>query len=181
MLHLYTFASMIDVVSVGKLVASFGIKGEMILVHGLGKKTDLKGVTAIMVEEKSGSKLPYFLVAAKAKSEEETIVQLEGVESKEQATALLQKQVWLKREDFDKHASAQAPISLIGYTVVDEGKLLGAIEEIIEQPHQLLATIYIGKKEVLIPLHEESLLKIDRKKKQVHVSLPEGLLDIYLA
>ncbi|HSC53128.1 MAG TPA: ribosome maturation factor RimM [Phnomibacter sp.] len=172
---------MIDVVSVGKLVASFGIKGEMILVHGLGKKTDLKGVTAIMVEEKSGSKLPYFLVAAKAKSEEETIVQLEGVESKEQATALLQKQVWLKREDFDKHASAQAPISLIGYTVVDEGKLLGAIEEIIEQPHQLLATIYIGKKEVLIPLHEESLLKIDRKKKQVHVSLPEGLLDIYLA
>ncbi len=171
---------MIDVVSVGKLVATFGVKGEMIMVHGLGKKTDLKGVSAILIEEKSGSKLPYFLLAAKAKSDEETIVQLEGVNSKEQATVLLQKQVWLKRNDFDKHASGNAPISLIGYTIVDEGKLLGAIEEIIEQPHQLLCTIYIDGKEVLIPLHEESLLKIDRRKKQVHVNLPDGLLDIYL-
>jgi 16S rRNA processing protein RimM len=171
---------MIDIVSVGKLVATFGVKGEMILAHGLGKKTDLNGVSAIMLEDKSGSKLPYFLLAAKAKSEEETIVQMEGVNSKELATELLQKHVWLQRKDFDKHASSHAPISLIGYTIVDEGKLLGEIEEIIEQPHQLLCTIYIGEKEVLIPLHEESLLKIDRRKKQVHVNLPEGLLDIYL-
>jgi 16S rRNA processing protein RimM len=44
-----------------------------------------------------------------------------------------------------------------------------------------LCTVFINEKEVLIPLHEESLLKIDRRKKQVHVALPEGLLDIYLA
>jgi len=34
-------------------------------------------------------------------------------------------------------------------------------------------------KEALIPVHEDFLLKIDKKKKQVHVELPEGLLDIY--
>jgi 16S rRNA processing protein RimM len=36
------------------------------------------------------------------------------------------------------------------------------------------------KKEVLIPLNEKTLKKIDRKKKQVYVTLPEGLLEIYL-
>jgi 16S rRNA processing protein RimM len=35
-------------------------------------------------------------------------------------------------------------------------------------------------KEALIPLHEETILKVDNKKKQVVVELPEGLLDIYL-
>lgn len=170
-----------DFVSIGKLVATHGIKGEMILVHGLGKKTDLKGVTAILVEDKSGSRLPYFLEAAKAKSNEEIIVQLEGVDTKEKATQLLQKQVWLKQADFEKHATSNAPISLLGYTIVEDNKVLGEIAEVIEQPHQLLCTVFINDKEVLIPLHEESLLKIDRRKKQVHVSLPEGLLDIYLA
>jgi 16S rRNA processing protein RimM len=38
----------------------------------------------------------------------------------------------------------------------------------------------LEKKKALIPLHEETLLGIDRKKKIVDVSLPEGLLDIYL-
>ncbi len=169
-----------ETVSVGKIAATFGLKGEVVLVHGLGKKTDLNDVQALLIEVKSGSKIPFFIQNAKGKSESEIIVSLEGIDTKEKAAGLLQKQVWMKQEDFSKHASGNAPISLIGYTIVEEGKPLGVIEKIIEQPHQLLCTIYINQKEVLIPLHEESLLKIDKKKKQVHVELPEGLLEIYL-
>ena len=36
---------------IGKLVAAFGIKGEMILKHSLGKKSALKGLKAIFIEE----------------------------------------------------------------------------------------------------------------------------------
>ena len=45
---------------------------------------------------------------------------------------------------------------------------------------QLLGRIQIKGKDVLIPLHEQTLLKIDRKQKQVHVELPEGLLDVFM-
>ena len=38
----------------------------------------------------------------------------------------------------------------------------------------------MNNKEVLIPLNESTLKKIDRKKKEVHVNLPDGLLEIYL-
>jgi 16S rRNA processing protein RimM len=31
----------------------------------------------------------------------------------------------------------------------------------------------------LIPIHEDSLEKVDTKKRKVYVSLPDGLLDIY--
>jgi 16S rRNA processing protein RimM len=58
---------------------------------------------------------------------------------------------------------------------------LGKILEVIEQPHQLLCRIEVQGKEALIPLHEETILKIDKKKQQVIVELPEGLLEIYLS
>ena len=35
-------------------------------------------------------------------------------------------------------------------------------------------------KEVLIPINESFLKKIDHKKKEVILELPEGLLDVYL-
>jgi 16S rRNA processing protein RimM len=44
----------------------------------------------------------------------------------------------------------------------------------------LLCRLEITKKEVLIPLNESTLKKIDHAKKQVVVELPEGLLEIYL-
>jgi 16S rRNA processing protein RimM len=72
-----------------------------------------------------------------------------------------------------------SPLSLLGYMVVEEGKVLGKIEEVIEQPHQLMVTILYQGQEAYIPLHEESLKGVDHAKKQVHVLLPDGLLDLY--
>jgi 16S rRNA processing protein RimM len=43
----------------------------------------------------------------------------------------------------------------------------------------VLLRITLEGKEVLIPLHEETLDSIDHDKKQVHVTLPDGLLEIY--
>jgi 16S rRNA processing protein RimM len=63
---------------------------------------------------------------------------------------------------------------------VEENKSLGKILEVIEQPHQLLCRIDLNGKEALIPLHEETIIKLDKKKQQVIVSLPPGLLEIYL-
>ena len=168
-----------EYINIGKLVATFGVKGELILKHALGKRTTLKGVEAIFIEQQKSSYLPYFVQSSKAKDTEEMYVQVEGVESKESAHRLLQKNVWLLDDDFRKIAGKTAPISLLGYVLITEGENLGPIEEVIEQPHQVLLRISLNGNEALIPLHEETLQKIDRKKKEVHVVLPDGLLDIY--
>jgi 16S rRNA processing protein RimM len=44
----------------------------------------------------------------------------------------------------------------------------------------MLCRLEINSKEVLIPLNESTLQKIDHKKRQVLVELPDGLLEIYL-
>jgi len=164
---------------IGKLVATFGLKGELVLQHSLGKKTSLKGLQVIFVEDKKDSFLPYFIQSAKIKNETEVFLQTEGIETKESAKKLVSKNVWLSEDDFKKFAAASSPIALLGFSLVNEDENLGEITEVIEQPHQLLCTIILSGKEALIPIHEESLKKIDKKKRIIYVNLPEGLLDIY--
>jgi len=166
--------------SIGKLVATFGLQGELVLKHNLGKKTALKGLETIFLEEKKNEMLPYFIESSKIKTAEEVYLKLEGINTKEAAQKIAHKEVWLTETDFSKYASTSAPISLLGFHMIDQGKDLGEILEVIEHPHQVLCRIDLHGKEALIPVHEETLQKLDKKKKQVHVILPDGLLEIYL-
>ncbi|MBA4196166.1 MAG: 16S rRNA processing protein RimM [Chitinophaga sp.] len=168
-------------IHIGKIAATFGVKGELILLHVLGKKTTFKKGDVLFVEFTKNAPLPFFIESGKARTAEETLVLLEGTASKEAAHKFIGKKAWLKEEDFKKHVAKQSAISLLGMMVVDNGKPLAAIEEIIEQPHQLLVRITLQGKEVLIPLHEDTIIRNDRKNNELHVELPEGLLDVYLS
>lgn len=171
---------MAEYYKVGKLVAVHGLTGELLLKHELCKKTSLKGLQAFFIEEKKSSFIPYFIETTKIKSEEEIYIKLEGINTREAAIRLTQNQVWLPEADFKKFAAKTAPASLLGYTIINKNERLGEILELIEQPHQLLCRLEIKGKEVLIPLHEETLKKVNHTKKEVIVELPDGLLDIYL-
>ena len=165
---------------IGKLAASHGLSGEIILQHSLGKKTSLKGLEAIYLEEQKDNFIPYFIEKTSIKSNTETFIKLEGVNTKEFARTLTPKEVWLEAADFKKHSLQSAPISLLGYRIIDQEDDLGEIIEVIEQPHQILCSILYKEKEALIPIHQDNLIKIDKKNKLVFVDLPEGLLDVYL-
>ena len=168
-----------EYVSIGKLVASFGVKGDLILLHHLGKKTSLKGLEALFVETVKDEMIPYFIKSAKIKSENEIYLKLEGVDTKEAAQQLRQKEIWLPEEDFLKYAAKSSPLSLLGFRMIHDGADIGPILEVIEQPHQVLCAILLNGKEALIPIHEDSLEKVDAKNRKVYVILPDGLLDIY--
>lgn len=171
---------MTEYFKIGKFVATFGLKGELVLKQNLGKKTSLKGLKAIFIEERKESFIPWFIESTKIKNEEEIYLKLEGVNTREQAIKLTQKEVWLPEEEFKKFSAKSSPINLLGYDIVEGEQVLGKISEVIEQPHQILCRIEFNKKEAYIPLHEETIQKIDKKKQQVIVSLPPGLLEIYL-
>ncbi len=164
---------------IGKLVATFGVLGQLVLEHSLGKKTSLKGLETIFVEEKKDTFLPYFITATKIKNDKEIYISLDGLSSKEAAHFLIKKEVWLSENDFKKYAAGAAPISLLGFMVINNEEELGEVIEVIEQPHQVLCAIIIDGKEALIPVHEDSLEKIDKKNRKLYVNLPDGLLEIY--
>jgi 16S rRNA processing protein RimM len=165
---------------IGKFVATHGVKGELVLKHELGKKTSLKSLKTIFIEERKNSFLPWFIEGARIKNEGQVFIKLEGISTREAAIKFSQKDVWFTEADRKKFAAKSSPMNLLGYTLISEKKQLGEILEVIEQPHQLLCRIEINKKEALIPLNEGTLQRIDHRKKEVTVELPEGLIEIYL-
>ena len=170
---------MSEYIHIGKLVAPHGVAGAVILEHALGKSITFKGVQALFVEKQAGSFIPYFIESATAKTDTITHLQMEGVNTREAAHFLTGKKVWLPQADFQKLVEKNSPLALLGYMVLDVGKEIGTIQEVIEQPHQLMVTILYNQQEAYIPLHEESLKGVDHVKKIVHVELPDGLLDLY--
>lgn len=169
-------------IKLGKLVAAHGLKGEIVLQHELGKKTDLKKLEALFVEIKKDSFVPYFINKAKGTSEKESLLLLEEIDTREKAQKLVGKTCWLPEEQFKQYADRQAPATLLGYQIAEENKEpLGLVLEVIEQPQQLLCRLQIQGKEVLIPLNEDTLVTIDHATRTITVRLPEGLLAIYLS
>jgi 16S rRNA processing protein RimM len=164
---------------IGKLAASHGLTGDIVLQHSLGKKTSLKGLETIFVEEGKDNFMPYFITAASIKNDKEVFIKIEGIDTKETARKLTPKEVWITEDDFKKFAAKSSPISLLGFHLINDEEDLGEILEVIEQPHQILCAILLDGKEALIPIHDESLEKIDKKNRKVFVTLPDGLLDIY--
>ena len=170
---------MSDYFRIGKIAATHGVSGQMVLEHSLGQKTSLKGLENIFIEESKDSFLPYFLTDAKIKNHTEILISLEGIASKESARILLKKEVWLIEEDFKKFAAGAAPISLLGYMIISDKEEIGKVIEVIEQPHQILCKVMLDDKEALIPIHEASLLKTDKKNRLLYVNIADGLLDLY--
>jgi 16S rRNA processing protein RimM len=164
---------------IGKLAASHGLSGELILQHSLGKKTLLKDVNAIFLEQPKNNFLPHFIEKTTIKSDTETYIKLEGIDSLEVARKITPKEVWLQEGDFNKHKATAAPIAMLGYDMIDGEKNLGPIIEVMEMPHQILCTIMYNGNEALVPIHEANLIKMDDKNKKVYVEIPEGLLEIY--
>ena len=169
-----------DYVNIGCLVATFGVKGEIVLSHHLGANPELTKVEAFFIEETLDRFIPYFVHEVKIKSAEELVVSFEGIDSPEKARKYVKKKVWLSSSDAKRMASKAAPISLLGFSIIEKKKNLGKVLEVIEQLLQILLRIEIDGKEVLIPINESTLVKVDHKAEKIHVDLPEGLLDIYL-
>ena len=72
------------------------------------------------------------------------------------------------------------PENLIGYSIfVEEDKLLGSISEVMTNSEQWLINVKsINKKDILIPFHEDFIVRMDKRKKVIFMNIPEGLTDI---
>jgi 16S rRNA processing protein RimM len=70
--------------------------------------------------------------------------------------------------------------SLAGYTVMTrDKKLLGTVTEVIQNRGQWLLNISSpAGKEILVPLHEHFVVKIDNRKMIVVMDIPDGLTEI---
>ena len=70
---------------------------------------------------------------------------------------------------------------IIGFEVIDaDHGNIGIIQSVNDTTSQALFEILKGDKELLIPITDQIITKVDRATKTIHVTTPEGLVDLYL-
>ena len=70
---------------------------------------------------------------------------------------------------------------MVGFKVIDaQYGECGILEQVVDFKVNPLLQIMNGEKEVLIPLLEDTVQKVDRDNKELHVQSPEGLIALYL-
>ena len=69
---------------------------------------------------------------------------------------------------------------LKGYRIrTPQDELLGTIQEIIENPGQILLSVLPQEgNNILVPLHDDFIVNVDHRKKIIIMDLPDGLTDI---
>jgi len=167
-------------IRVGKIVATHGLTGSMILTHVIGSSDWLKNEHVLLVEMQKGSYIPYFVAKCKANNAKEYIIEVEDINKIESAKKLVTKHVYVD-EAILKGYEKQSPLLWIGFILIDKEKgQIGKIEDVVQTGNQWLARLTYHNTEVLIPLIEPLIEKLDIKSKTIKMTLPEGLLEVYL-
>lgn len=163
----------------GKITKPFGYKGQVVFFLDVDSPDDYSGLDAVFVEVK-GSLIPYFIKEININGNK-AIVTFEDLGA-EEAQALVGNRLFLPLEMLPKLTGNKFYFhEIIGWRVVDSEKGdIGTIQSVIEFPAQPLFQIMKNGIEILIPIIDPVIKKVDRKEKIIHIETPNGLIDLYI-
>lgn len=125
-----------------------------------------------------GKPVPFFINDMRDKSDDSIIIEFDDFSSPEEVEAYVGCSVLIADTRKKVRKTPVDEYNIVGYSILDKkhGEL-GLIAEMIDIPGNPLLRVE-GENEFFIPLQADFLLKIDKKKKVLHVDLPEGLINL---
>ena len=170
-----------DFYYLGKILKTHGNKGQ-VLVHLDVDDTESYQKLESVYLDLHGERIPFFIASIELKHNRKAVVQFQDFNTIEDAESLQGLEMYLPITELPALQGNQFYYHEIkGFHVVDANHgNIGVIEDILELPHQSLFQIRHGEKEILIPIVEEIIQKVDRRKKLLMIEAPAGLIEIYL-
>jgi 16S rRNA processing protein RimM len=167
-------------IRIGKIVATHGLQGALVMTHIAGNSKWLKKDDALFLELHKESYIPFFVTQLKVSNEEEYVIQIEEVLNVEAARKLIGKNVFVQEDILEKYVE-ETPLLWVGFKMIDKAKgSLGVIEDVMQTASQWLAQLTYKDKEVLVPLVPQTIERVNMKAKTIYVDLPAGLIEVYL-
>jgi 16S rRNA processing protein RimM len=129
--------------------------------------------------EIEGRPVPFFISDIDYSGADILKLQFEGYTSNEKISEFIGCRIFLTSETVI-HVNNADNTDLIGYKVIANGnKPLGTISDVIANNGQWLITVLTSNnKSILIPFHEDFIVKIDKNGRKIFMDLPEGLIEI---
>ncbi len=156
-----------------------GFKGGVISFLDVDNPTQYKKLGRVLVDM-NGILTPFFLESINLKDKGFAHMKFEGVNSKDDASNITGKELYLPLTDLPKLPENEYYLhDLVGMTVEDASAgELGKVDSVLDFSRNPLIQVVKGGEEVLIPISKPFLVKVDKAAKRIHVDLPEGLIEV---
>jgi 16S rRNA processing protein RimM len=170
-----------DCFYLGKIVKKYSFKGELLIKLDTDQPELYENLDSIFINVRN-TLIPFFIESSQLHKSDLLRVQFEDVTNEADADALIKSEVFLPLEFLPKLEGDKFYFhEVIGFTMEDinYGKV-GTIVSINDSTAQALFEVKNNDTEILIPMNDEFIEKVDRKNKTIFVKTPEGLIDLYL-
>lgn len=165
----------------GYVIKPHGLKGDVSIYIDADEPQAYRNLESVLIQQ-DNQLVPFFITKIKI-SGDKAILNLEGSTTIEAAQLLKGSALFLPLSALPELSEDQFYFhEIIGFNVEDESLgEIGPVSTVYDAgPQDLLAIEHKGK-EVLLPINDETVKKVDKNKKQIMVNIPDGLLDIYLS
>ncbi len=165
----------------GKIVKKYSFKGELLVKLDTDDPEQFIEMESVFVEQHKNL-IPFFIQQSSLHKSELLRIKFEEVDSEEDANALLGSALYLPLEALPKLTGNQFYYhEVIGFMVKDMTfGVVGTITSVNDSTAQALFEINRDGKEILIPINDNFIKKVDRETKTIHLDVPEGLIELYL-
>ena len=155
---------------IGKIVSTHGIKGELKILSDFPYKDKVFIVGKKLIIDDL-----VFLIRSYRVHKKFDMVTLNDYKDINEVLYLLNKKVYVDRDDLELSDEEVLDEELMTYKVLTNDGKRGIIKEIFlaSETNKILRVLF--DKEVLIPMNSPMLLKIDKKNKCVYVDLIDGM------
>lgn len=165
----------------GKIVSKYSFRGEVLVKLDTDEPEIYEGMESVFVE--LGKNLvPFFIEKCRLHKSSLLRISFEDIKSETDADGLLGTKLYLPLSLLPKLPDDQFYYhEVIGFKMIDEvhGDI-GIIESINDSSSQVLFEVKKEGKELLIPVSDDIIKKVDKKNAIIYVATPEGLVDLYL-
>ena len=163
----------------GRITKPWGVKGQLVLFLDVDTPEDYLELDSAFVEVK-GQLVPHFFHIDQLNGNK-AVATFEEL-TPEQANALVGHKLYLPLSLLPKLDGNRFYFHEVkGFRVIDsQYGDIGILEQVIEYPAQPLFQIMKNGTEVLVPVIDEVIDKVDRQSKTLYITAPNGLIELYL-
>ena len=170
-----------DCFYLGKIVKKYSFRGEVLVKLDTDQPEIYNNLDAVFIELKNNL-IPFYIEHSQLHKSQLLRIKFEDVITEEDADAIMKCELFLPLELLPKLEGNKFYFhEVIGFKVEDVNfGSVGVITGINDTTSQALFEIDRDGIEILIPLNDEFIHKVDRDNKKIVVETPEGLIDLYL-
>ena len=170
-----------DCFYLGKIAKKFSFKGEVLIYLDTDEPELYENMESVFVEFNKNL-VPFFIENYSLHKNDFLRVKFEDVDDETEADSILNCDVYLPISMLPKLEGNKFYFhEVIGFEIEDQRLgIFGKIVSINDTSAQPLFEVLNGNVEILVPMIDQFLVKIDRENKKVIMDLPEGLVEMYL-